>query len=123
MPLDITIPHTIEKSYMLPKIKLALRVTTNAFDAEIESLIDAAMSDLDIAGVSVTNKNEDANDPMILRAVTLYCKLYFGEPDKVESWDRLKASYDELKARLSMARYYRRESFLRPRKGRGQVEG
>lgn len=96
-------------SYMLPKIKLALRVTTDAFDTEIESLADAALSDLDMAGVNVCNTNEDANNPMLLRAVTLYCKLYFGEPDKVEAWDRLKAAYDELKAQLSMARYYRRE--------------
>lgn len=95
-------------SLMLNPVKLALRVTTAAFDKEIESLIDAALRDLDVAGVSVSSASMDADNPLILRAVTTYCKLYFGEPERVEFWDRLKASYDEQKAQLSMATGYRR---------------
>lgn len=84
---------------MLTKVKLALRVTTDAFDSELEELIEAAKLDLGIAGVDVP-ENVDA---IVSRAITTYCKIHFGEPD---DYDRLKASYDEQKAQLSMATGY-----------------
>ena len=84
---------------MLTKVKLALRVTTDAFDSELNDLIDAAKLDLGIAGVDVP----DEIDAIVSRAITTYCKLHFGEPDE---YDRLKASYDEQKAQLSMATGY-----------------
>ncbi|MBQ9521674.1 MAG: DNA-packaging protein [Oscillospiraceae bacterium] len=90
---------------MLEKVRLALRVTTNAFDSEIASLIDAALKDLEAVGVKVSGADGDA---LLVRAVVTYCKLYFSEPDRVDFWDRLKASYDELKAQLSMSTEYRR---------------
>lgn len=83
----------------LASVKLSLRITTDAFDSELNDLIDAALGDLMIAGVDGINAN--LNDPMTLRAVTTYCKLHFGAPDE---YDRLKASYDEQKAQLSMSR-------------------
>lgn len=83
----------------LASVKLSLRITTDAFDSELNDLIDAALGDLMIAGVDGINVN--LNDPMTLRAVTTYCKLHFGAPDE---YDRLKASYDEQKAQLSMSR-------------------
>ncbi len=66
---------------------------------ELYDLISAALKDLGIAGVS----NDDITDPLIIRAVTTYCKCNFGEPDE---YDRLKKSYDEQKAQLSMATGY-----------------
>lgn len=84
---------------MLGKVKLALRVTTAAFDSEIEDLIAAALADLGIAGVV----NQLESDPLIIRAVTTYCRANFGQPD---DYDRLKASYDEQKAQLMMATGY-----------------
>jgi hypothetical protein len=36
-------------------------------------------------------------------AIVTYCKLNFGEPD---NYDKLKESYDEQKAQLSMADGY-----------------
>lgn len=84
---------------MLEKVRLALRITTTAFDEEIKDLIVAALADLGIAGVS----NEDESDPLIIRAVVTYCKANFGEADEYE---RLKASYDEQKAQLQMATGY-----------------
>lgn len=95
-------------SRMLGPVKLALRVMTDAFDTEIEGHIDAALLDLDLAGVSVSNADLDADRPLILQAVKLYCKLHFGEPDRVEAWDRLKSAYDDLKATLSMSTCYRK---------------
>lgn len=84
---------------MLDKVKLALRITTDAFDAEIDDLIVAAMGDLRISGVT----QDDQTDPLIIRAVVTYCRANFGSPDE---YDRLKSSYDEQKAQLKTATGY-----------------
>ncbi len=84
---------------MLNKVKLALRITTDAFDSELNDLIDAAKLDLGIAGVVLS----DELDAICQKAIITYCKVNFGEPD---DYDRLKASYDEQKAQLSMASGY-----------------
>lgn len=84
---------------MLEKVKLALRITTDAFDDELNNLILAAQTDLGIAGVIVPAEL----DAICTVAITTYCKLHFGEPDE---YDRLKRSYDEQKAQLSMATGY-----------------
>ena len=82
---------------MLELVKRALRVTASVFDTELAALIEAALDDLEIAGVTARD-NEDR--PLIRRAVTTYCKANFGEP---EDYDRLKASYDEQKSQLMTA--------------------
>lgn len=83
----------------LAAVKLALRVTTNAFDDEINGLIDAALLDMGLAGIT----NDSLSDALVLRAVVTYCRLNFGQPD---DYDRLKASYDEQKAQMGMATGY-----------------
>ena len=88
---------------MLEKVKLALRITTTAFDSELTDLIDAAKVDLGIAGVVVPVTSDTQLDVIIQKAIITYCKLNFGEPDE---YDRLKRSYDEQKAQLSMATGY-----------------
>ena len=84
---------------MLEKVKLALRITTDALDDELTDLIGAAQLDLGIAGVVIPAEV----DSIVTRAIITYCKLHFGEPSE---YDRLKASYDEQKAQLSMASGY-----------------
>lgn len=84
---------------MLNKVKLALRISTDAFDCELNDLISAAYDDLGIAGVV----NVESETPLIIRAVITYCRANFGQPDE---YDRLKASYDEQKAQLSMSSDY-----------------
>ena len=84
---------------MLEKIKISLRIKTNAFDGEITDLINAALADLGIAGVT----NTAETDPLIIMAVTTYCRVHFGEPS---DFDRLKKSYDEQKAQLQTATGY-----------------
>ena len=86
---------------MLEKVKMALRITTDAFNTELNDLIAAAQLDLGIAGVVVPG----TLDAIVERAIVTYCKVNFGEPDE---YDRLKASYDEQKAQLSMATGYTR---------------
>ena len=84
---------------MLELVKLALRITTTAFDTELTLLIAAAKTDLGIAGVTLPAELDD----ICKMAIITYCKMNFGEPDE---YDRLKASYDEQKAQLSMATGY-----------------
>lgn len=83
---------------MLDRVKLAMRITTDAYDEEINSLINAALLDLGIAGVTITDSDE-----LIRRAVITYCRLHFGSP---EDYANLKASYDEQKAQLQTATGY-----------------
>ena len=84
---------------MLEKVKLALKITTTDFDSELTDMINAAYLDLQIAGV----KNITATDYTIIRAVCTYCRLNWGSP---ADYDKLKASYDEQKAQMSMSSLY-----------------
>lgn len=79
--------------------KLARRMTTNAFDAEVSRLLDSAALDLGVAGVEIPN----GYDELVQTAQITYFLMHFGEPD---NYDRLKASYDEQKAQLSMCSGY-----------------
>lgn len=82
----------------LIKVKKAMRLTEDEFDDQIAGLMSACLQDLGIAGVEPV-----LTEPIILRAVTTYCQMNFGAPDE---YDRLKKSYDEQKAQLSMASGY-----------------
>lgn len=84
---------------MLEKVKLALRISTNAYDSELNDLIEAAKLDLGVAGVVVPQ----TVDALVTKAIITYCKMSFGLP---EDYDRLKRSYDEQKAQLSNATGY-----------------
>lgn len=83
----------------IAKVKTALRISTDVFDDELGSLIDAAILDLGVAGVVVPA----SIDSIVNLAVITYCKMNFGLP---EDYDRLKKSYDEQKAQLSTCTGY-----------------
>lgn len=84
---------------MLEKVKQALRITSNVFDDELNNLIAAAQLDLGVAGVIVPEEI----DALVTTAIITYCKMRFGA---AVEYDRLKLSYDEQKAQLSMATGY-----------------
>lgn len=84
---------------MIDDVKLALRITTDEFNDELELLIEAAKKDLGIAGVVVPS----SLDGICKLAIITFCKMHFGQTD---AYDRLKKSYDEQKAQLSMATGY-----------------
>lgn len=86
---------------LLGKTKLALRVTVNNYDTELTALINAAKTDLGIAGVVIHAEM----DEIIERAIITYCKIHFSALSDGE-WSRLKASYDEQKAQLNTATGY-----------------
>lgn len=83
---------------LINQAKTARRMATNAFDEEVERLLDAALLDLGCAGVEGVE-----DDLLVDQARITYFLLNFGEPDQ---YDRLKKSYDEQKAQLSMRTGY-----------------
>jgi len=84
---------------LIDNCKTALRVTTNAYDSEIQEYIDSAKLDLGIAGVEVP----ESSDALVNKAVMTYVRMSFGSP---ANYDKLKASYDEQKAQLMNATGY-----------------
>ena len=84
---------------MLAAAKMALRITTTAFDTEIENLLNAALLDLGVAGVIVPAEI----NALVQQACITYVRCNFGQPD---DYDRLKKSYDEQKAQLSTCTGY-----------------
>lgn len=87
---------------MLDLVKMALRITTDAFDDELQQLIDSALIDIGFGGAMNEVLTEDG-DSIVKQAVITYCKMNFGLP---EDYDRLKRSYDEQKAQLGTATGY-----------------
>ena len=85
---------------LLADVKMALRVTTEAYDSELTDLIESAKKDLGIAGVIVPE-----SDVVVNTAIKTYCKLNFGTPNPA-NWEYLKKSYDEQKAQLSTSSTY-----------------
>lgn len=86
---------------LLDRVKNALRLTVDAYDEELTGLINAAKTDLGIAGVVIPAEL----DEIIERAIITYCKIHFSALSDGE-WSRLKASYDEQKAQLNTATGY-----------------
>ncbi len=89
---------------MMDEVRSALRVDGNDLDAEIQGLIDAAIADLTLSGVS-SQKANDKTDPLIRRAVIIYCRAHFDYADQTA--ERLLRSYTMLKSHLSLAEDYR----------------
>ena len=104
---------------MLKETRLALRITSTAYDAELAQLIMAAAGDLThsagvpVEGVSLTvtwnqgtatvTDSSSITDDLLIRAIITYVRMRFGSP---EDYDRLKAAYDEQKAQLQTATGY-----------------
>lgn len=84
---------------MLEAVKRALSITTDAYDAELEELIDSALADL--AGVGIVTLSTE--DPRIRQAVKTYTRAHFKNPD---NYDKLLASYEAQKGALKMATGY-----------------
>ena len=86
-------------SNLIAAAKLAGRITTNAYDTQISSLLDASLLDMGVAGVVLL----PPLDSLVQQAAITYFLMHFGQPDE---YDRLKKSYDEQKAQLSMCSDY-----------------
>lgn len=84
---------------MIAAAEKALRIVTTSFEDEIGSLLDAALLDMGVAGVTVPTEI----DALVQQAAITYVKINFGQPDEYE---RLKRSYDEQKAQLASCTGY-----------------
>lgn len=62
---------------LLTFVKNSLRVITSTFDAEINTLIDAAKLDI----TQATDEEFDITDSVQCNAVAVYCQAYFGYGD------------------------------------------
>ena len=92
---------------MLDKVKLALLITTNDFDTELNELIGAALIDLQIGDVNEDVTVSTTTDAAIIRAVCCYCGYQFElEHGALNRADSFKRAYDEMKSQLSMATGY-----------------
>lgn len=88
---------------ILETVKRELRVKNTAFDSEIQSLIDASLLDLQIPQIARNKITE--SDPLIKRAIILYCKANFGleNPDS----EKYQKAYDNLAQKLSLSLMYK----------------
>jgi len=66
---------------MLEKVKLALRISHNKLDAEIQATIDASKSEMIRAGIIA--EKVDETDPLIIEAIKAYCKYSFASDEKM----------------------------------------
>lgn len=112
---------------MLSECRKALRITTEAYDGELCSLMDAGARDLAIAGVQLpgtvsftlvstttgTGNNQvtetyyrddsTLTDALAMRAIFTYVRMHFGSPD---DWERVRESYNIQKTQLMHATGY-----------------
>jgi hypothetical protein len=78
----------------------------DALDGEIIELINAGFYDLEISGVADVNGDPytaETADQLVTTAIKTYVKLNLGDLiSDTNYWAKLKSSYDEQKAQLSM---------------------
>jgi len=101
---------------MLARVKLAMRISTNVFDAELLDLIAAGMADLRHCGVQFDSSevktqgvvtNYTVDDPLASTAIVTYCRMMFGSPS---DFDRLKAAYEMQKGQMRESTAYGMEA-------------
>lgn len=79
-------------------VKVALRVSSDAYDAEVAALVAAALADMRRVGVPGAALSEDDPDPLARMAAILFCKSRFGYDNDEAS--RFEASYRQTVADL-----------------------
>jgi len=81
---------------VLTIVKLALRITSTAFDSEIQQLIDDCLAELQGLGIYRT-------DAQTQTAVIAYCKWLFGNNPDAERWAGIYK--DKVSKLMSMSGY------------------
>ena len=94
-----------EINTLLDAVKLSLRISTAAFDAELEELIGACRLDLKMKGVH----NIDDNENLTRQAVKLYCRANFANGDTKER-ELYADRYEKLAAAMSLCAFYNEEA-------------
>ena len=81
---------------VLTAVKLAMAITSDAYDDELTDLIGAAEEDLNSNGIKATDLIAEDNT-LVLQAIKTYCRVHFQSP---ADYDRLLASYEEQKGHM-----------------------
>ncbi len=84
---------------MLNEVKLSLRITHSKLDKDIQCNIEACILDLKRVGVV----NIDRANPLIIKAVELYCKWLYDFNNKGERYEK---AYINLANALSLCGDY-----------------
>lgn len=88
---------------VLEQVHAALRLKSKALDdGELVPLIEACKADLKLHGVC----RIEESDPLIARAIVLYCKAEFGYDDMGERFAR---AYEGLRDSMELSGDYRQE--------------
>lgn len=85
---------------ILGKVKLALRISHNKLDEDIQADIDACLADLTTCGII----DPQVSDPLIFNAIKLFLRSSYTD-DTAKGAEYLKR-YDALKSCLQMAEGY-----------------
>lgn len=85
---------------MLDSIRKVLRISSSAFDDEIEDLIDEAVRDLETSGIVKIS----LDDALISKAIKTYCKANFGIDNKDS--EKYQESYESIKNKLALCGDY-----------------
>ena len=92
---------------MLSKVKTALQISINDFDAELTGLIEEAKKDMTFAGIEEKTITTAGTDYPYEQAIVLYCgwrfEMLHGSQTRSE---RLEQCYREQKKMLGMATGY-----------------
>lgn len=72
---------------MLEKVKLALQITTDVFDSDIEENIAAARAEMIRSGIAPYKANSDT-DPLIIKAIKTYCQKEYNDDDLSERFEQ-----------------------------------
>ena len=88
---------------MLAAVKENLRITSTALDDDIQGDIDAALSDLARVGIDTS----DQSQPLIIKAVKLYCRW---QQDYMGKGEQYYKAYTGLMQALALAGDYIAES-------------
>ena len=72
---------------MLTIVKLALRISTNSFDDELNLLISDCLSEMTHMGIA--GAVDTSTDTQIKSTVIAYCKWKFGNNEDKEEWERI----------------------------------
>jgi len=84
---------------MLAAVKENLRITTTSLDADLQDDIDAALMDLQRVGIDIS----DQSQPLIIKAVKLYCRW---QQDYMGKGEQYCKAYNSLMQALSLAGDY-----------------
>lgn len=87
---------------IIDDVKQNLRISHNALDLEISDLVDAAKAQLVISGV--TKSVLVSPDPLMKRAIILYCKANFGLDNKDS--EKYQARFDSLVSHITLCPEY-----------------